>query len=387
METMVSYLFKSIIISCILTCYYWFVLRNKKFHQYNRFYLLSAITISIVAPFLHFGWFSIQQPANEFAGKILSVINPDELSGQNFYFTGSGILTGAIIFISTFLVMTLLARIAWVYYQKRKHPNIRMDGFNLIETELKQAPFSFLNNLFWKKSIFMGDENGNKIFRHELTHIREKHTYDKLFSQVASCIFWMNPFYWIIQKELNVIHEFIADEKSIPAGDVVAFAQMLLQSHNEGRYLDPMHTFFQSPIKRRLIMITTSKRTTYSYIRRVLVLPITMLAFAMFSFTVSKAQSNSSSKQETANQKQQDERASMKNKTKTKDNKVEGKNKLKDEKMAKEATQREAEAKEASQKEASQKEASQKEASQKEANQKEAAEKEANLKKEKDKKK
>ncbi len=165
-----------------------------------------------------------------------------------------------------------------------------MQGIDLIQTNLKQAPFSFLNNLFWKQSIAINEANGQKIFKHELTHIKEKHTYDNLFFHAVACVFWMNPFYWIMQRELNMIHEFIADERSVDEGDVRSFAEMLLQSYNEGRYLDPSHSFFHSPIKRRLIMITKSGHTPYSYARRILALPVITLIVALFSVTISKAQ-------------------------------------------------------------------------------------------------
>ncbi len=138
----------------------------------------------------------------------------------------------------------------------------------------------------------MHDDNGAKIFAHELAHINERHSYDNLCAQVICCIFWMNPFYWLIQKELDVVHEFIADSKSIYEGDAESFAEMLLGSHNDGRYLGPSHSFFNSSIKRRLIMITTSKNTRYSYLRRLFALPVAVAVLVMFSFSISHAQND-----------------------------------------------------------------------------------------------
>ena len=45
------YILKSVIIAGILFLYYWLILRDKKFHYYNRFYLLGALTLSIIIPF------------------------------------------------------------------------------------------------------------------------------------------------------------------------------------------------------------------------------------------------------------------------------------------------------------------------------------------------
>ncbi len=44
-ETLLFYLLQLVIASGILYGYYHFFLRNKKFHQYNRYYLLAATVI------------------------------------------------------------------------------------------------------------------------------------------------------------------------------------------------------------------------------------------------------------------------------------------------------------------------------------------------------
>ena len=53
MKTLLFYLLQVIVASGILYGYYHLALRNKRFHQYNRFYLLAALVISILVPFLN----------------------------------------------------------------------------------------------------------------------------------------------------------------------------------------------------------------------------------------------------------------------------------------------------------------------------------------------
>lgn len=292
MNQYLLFFLKCIISSGILFAYYRLALRNKAFHQYNRFYLLATLVISVTLPFFNFRLFSLQQKMFDnltaFSSKTISTqTNPLHTS-----FNVLNILLAVLISISLIMLLMLLKKITWIYQLKYSHTVIKMHGFDLIETNVKQAPFSFLNNLFWPSNISMHEKNGKKIFKHEITHIKEKHTYDKLFSQLVLCFFWINPFYWLIQKELNVIHEFIADARSIQQGDTQSFAEMLLQSHNEGRYLNPSHSFFNSSIKRRIIMLTTSKKTQYSYLRRVCALPIVLLVTILLSFTIVNAQTD-----------------------------------------------------------------------------------------------
>jgi TonB-dependent SusC/RagA subfamily outer membrane receptor len=94
----------------------------------------------------------------------------------------------------------------------------------------------------------------------------------------------MNPFNWIIQKELQNIHEFIADRDAVGTGEVDAFAKMLLKTYYGNHFLNPSHSFYYSSIKRRIIMLTTSNIPKYAYLRKVAVLP--MLAFIMALFSI-----------------------------------------------------------------------------------------------------
>jgi membrane protein insertase Oxa1/YidC/SpoIIIJ len=53
---------KMIACSVILYGYYWMFLRNKRFHHYNRFYLLAATALSIVIPFIKIPVFLNPEP-------------------------------------------------------------------------------------------------------------------------------------------------------------------------------------------------------------------------------------------------------------------------------------------------------------------------------------
>lgn len=291
MELLISYIIKSIISSGILYLYYQVALKNKKFHSYNRFYLLLSIVVSLTVPLINFKWLYIEESGNHVVGNIVTTINSPVVNETTNNMNSVSILLGISGLVSLLLLLFLLSRIMWIYTIKKKNVNKKMLGFTLIETRVKQAPFSFLNNLFWKEGVSATDDNGSKIFKHELTHIIEKHSYDKLFTQLVFCIFWINPFYWLIQKELYTIHEFIADANAVEDGDTESFARMLLHSHNEGLYLSPSHQFFNSSIKRRLIMISTSNKTQYSYARRIFALPIILFVLGLLTINV-KAQTD-----------------------------------------------------------------------------------------------
>ena len=289
-QIVITYILKTILISGIFLAYYWIALRDKKFHYYNRFYLLTASIMSLVIPLLKFDRFIVEKPviysSNEIVQFILPISNVNK--SIQYDWIDYSLVIGGIVAITLFSI--LLLNVIKIQLLKRKSEVTQMDGFDFINTNDDNAPFSFLNNLFWKQSISLQEEGGQQIFKHEITHIQQKHTWDRIYSQIITSIFWMNPFNWIIQKELVTIHEFIADESAVGDSNVEAFAKMLLQTHYGNHFLNPTHQFFYSSIKRRLTMLTKSTNTKYSYLRRVMVLPILISTVCLVSIKVNASE-------------------------------------------------------------------------------------------------
>jgi TonB-dependent SusC/RagA subfamily outer membrane receptor len=285
-QIILLYLLKTILVSSIFISYYWLVLRNKKFHYYNRFYLLSASVMSLIVPLLNFDWFSIEEPVLYGSSEVLQFVLPKSTAASTIDFGWMDFVLVGSFLITMILVIILCVQIFKIQLLKKKSEVTPMDGFDFINTKEENAPFSFFNNLFWKETISLQDEGGQQIFKHEITHIQQKHTWDRIYCQIVASIFWMNPINWIIQKELITIHEFIADEEAVVNADVAHFAKMLLQTHYGNHFLNPTHQFFYSSIKRRIIMLTTSKHIKYSYARRLMVLPILVIAVGLVSIKV-----------------------------------------------------------------------------------------------------
>lgn len=169
-----------------------------------------------------------------------------------------------------------------------KNPVKKWNDINFVFTNAKGTPFSFFKYIFWNDQININSTVGDQILKHELAHVYEKHSIDKLFLSLAVIVNWYNPFLWLIRKELNMIHEFIADEKAINNGDTSAFAAMLLETAYPAHSSMLINSFFHSPIKRRLLMITSSKKTSFTYLRRIVILPLLAFTCLLFAFTFKK---------------------------------------------------------------------------------------------------
>lgn len=282
-QPILLYVLKSVFISGILLGYYRIALRNKNFNYYNRFYLLLSMACSMVIPLFNFNWYSIEKKDLPVPNETFNFITTPITNTNATSFSWQDVVLYAAFSISLLLLILFVINIARVYQLKRQSAIVKMDGVDFVYTNLDDAPFSFLNNLFWKKSISLDDDYGKKIFKHELTHIHQKHTLDIIFCQVVNAIFWMNPFNWLIQKELKAIHEFIADKEAVGNNNVEEFVRLLLQSYYGKHFLNPTHSFYYSSIKRRLFMLTTKSKTTCSYARKLLALPVILVVVGALS--------------------------------------------------------------------------------------------------------
>ncbi|MEO6721464.1 MAG: N-acetylmuramoyl-L-alanine amidase [Ferruginibacter sp.] len=284
------YLLKVIICSGILFGYYWLALRNKIFHQYNRFYLLASIVLSLLLPLITINIWHNAGADKPQAIKILQVVTSsseylDEIvitARHNSFTTEQAILLvyGLItfIFLATFTAGLIKIRQLFIRHQHNFFQNILF-----INTTAKGTPFSFLKYIFWNDNIDLDSATGKQIFKHEVAHVRQKHSYDKLFLNVVLIFSWINPFFWLIRKELNMIHEFIADKIAVEDSNTESFAAMILQAAYPQHRFQLSNPFFYSPIKRRLMMLSKNRNLKVGYIGRLLALPLAVFIFAAFT--------------------------------------------------------------------------------------------------------
>lgn len=288
MNEALAYILKSVCYSGILLVYYWLFLRNKRLHVFNRWYLLSATVLSLVLPLMHFNLPGLHLPHNVSAYQLLDVVQgkgEEELIVQKAVsiLTWQNTLKVLYLMLVGFMAVMLSLQLLWLHKLKRRGVQSLQNGYLLVITDSSKAPFSFFNLLFWNSSMDMGTEEGKRILQHELLHIRQWHTLDKLLLQSVLMFFWFNPFYWLLQKELSLVHEFIADEGAIENRDTELFARMLLQEYCGKMYPDIVLPFFSST-KRRLFMLTQSNKPRFATMRRLMVLPLLGATVFLFSF-------------------------------------------------------------------------------------------------------
>ncbi|MDY3547299.1 M56 family metallopeptidase [Riemerella anatipestifer] len=272
MESLMTYIIKSLACSGILYAYYFIFLKDKTFHHYNRFYLMFTLFVSVLLPLFKVEYFTIEVNPKVFMlmseFKSYTPKYEQESYAILFYFLGIIVAFGSVMFLFRLLLgMRRLSKL------KNKYEKINFQGINFYKTDLEEAPFSYFKSLFWKNSIAIDTDLGCQILKHEMVHIEQGHSWDKFIVSLFQSVFWFNPIFYLIKKELSLIHEYLADSQSIQKGDTQSFAKMILEHHFSGRIFPATNPFLSSNLKKRIIMLKKSK-TKFAYIRKVLALPL-----------------------------------------------------------------------------------------------------------------
>src|SRR5882724_9650968 len=255
--TPLSYLIKVFVCSGILLGYYWLFLRNKKFHHYNRFYLLGTLLLSVLLPFINIPVFD--QPDNQLSHAVYrtaDVITVNALAAKaagphrydlfGWFLSAKNDLYLLYTGVIALILFTLIRTFLYIRRISRKYPYEVINNLKFYNTSEPGTPFSFFRSIFWNRELTLESENGQQIFRHELFHVQQRHTVDSVLAEIVTACFWYNPLFHIIKKELKAIHEFLADQYAASGSDRYAYAELLVQQTIRSGRLSISNYFFQN---------------------------------------------------------------------------------------------------------------------------------------------
>lgn len=290
---MVIYLIKSTLCLTLFLTFYHLVLEREKMHRFNRFYLLSAVFVSFLAPLYTIYVKVIQEPITVFT----------QLPDENITFTQEVVATETPInywnyaiyfsvFISAILLVRFLKNLYAIYKkvsiaEKFKHQNATIV---LVADEI--LPHTFWNYIFINKATYESKEVEQELFTHELTHVAQKHTFDVLFVELLKVVFWFNPIFYFLKKSVQLNHEFLADTKVVSQHKNVQKYQHLLINtsawSNEYALSSNLHYLVT---KKRIIMMTKQTSKAVIVLKKVAVLPLVIGAFFLFAERVEAQES------------------------------------------------------------------------------------------------
>ncbi|PWJ57650.1 TonB family protein [Dyadobacter jejuensis] len=169
---------------------------------------------------------------------------------------------------------------------------IELDQGNLILLNHSHiGSFSFLNSIVINQNDYV--HHFEPILRHETVHLQQRHSLDILLVEALRIVFWFNPILLLYKRELQIVHEFLADKD---AQNRQHYAHFLLSYVAGQRVTGLTNTFFQSSqIKTRITMLykkPTSAWMLSSYV-------VVMLGLGSVALTVAGCQQTSDQKEAT----------------------------------------------------------------------------------------
>ena len=171
---------------------------------------------------------------------------------------------------------------------RRRSKLTNAEDYTLAEHEDIKTPFSFI------RTIFMGfnyeSQERRQILTHEASHVRHRHSYERLFMSALRSIFWFNPFFWMAEKDLEEVQEWEADKDVLDEGWNLKTYRTTIFKQLFGYNPDITCGLNHSLTKQRFIMMTQSHRGKGAWLRLAATLPVIAATFFAFGCGTKQAE-------------------------------------------------------------------------------------------------
>jgi bla regulator protein BlaR1 len=264
-----AYLLKVSVVITIFYGIYKLFLQRDTFFESNRWFLLIGLLASLLMPFIVIPIYI------DYAPSFYNITVSEDVSIQNIekpfhildfvpFIYGLGV-----VFFSGRFLMQLLSLLKVIH----KNKGLKKDGFIFIETQNSTSPFSFFKWIVYNPTTFSQTELQH-IIEHEKTHAKQLHSVDILISQLFCVLLWFNPFIWFYNKDLKQNLEFIADKRTINQNHCKkSYQYTLLKTSMPSHQMSLSNHFYNSLIKKRIVMLHKSKSKKINQLKYALVFP------------------------------------------------------------------------------------------------------------------
>lgn len=286
METSIlPYFLKVNLALAILYICYRLLFRNDTFFRLRRGVLLSVYLIAFLYPLLDISiWLSTRESVTEIVNyystilPLKTVVAADDtpLSTEADWLTIAEsymlliYLTGI-----TLLFLRCIIELFTVIRLRLRSPKQLINGTTIYVLPSQEEPYSFFG---W---IFASPESHTppaleEILVHEKTHVRQLHSIDVVLGEIVCILCWINPFAWLLKKEISSNHEYLADEEVMLAGYNKKEYQYHLigLEHPDMAIAKLYNNFSVLPLKRRITMLNKKRTGRVGKVKYLTLLPL-----------------------------------------------------------------------------------------------------------------
>ena len=214
-------LFNRMLLSIVLLGIWWacyrLALRQERSFAYNRVFLVLGPLLAAGLPLLPLAWPMGWNPLVLVLPNAAVVLLPTVRVGAPgpagidwLFWLRMTYLAGAV-----FMLARLAHGLGQLWRNARALPRSPRPGYTLVETHGRLPISSFGPLVFWDETLPLTPAEARQVLGHELAHVRQGHTYDRLLLELLRAVLWFNPFVHLCGRALGLTHEFLADEAAL----------------------------------------------------------------------------------------------------------------------------------------------------------------------------
>lgn len=303
MAVLIDYIWQSTFCLLFFFGVYFVFLRNEKAFTVTRFYILITPVLALLFPLMSipvsFDKPGISLEQTEFYRALSEQEAPDNFVvtfGLPEVIVQSSKLPllweiRDYIFLAYFSVIILLSfrlflnfvqlRMIWEKGWYQTIYNLKENYF-FIPTFGLTPVFSYFNKLFWDDTQPLKKDEKEQIIKHEIEHIRQGHSWDVLYYQILSILFWFNPVIHLMRAELIDVHEYLADENVLrKTTNKENYAKLIVKMAFTGIDLPIGNYFIRSTTLKRIMMMKNPKKI--NWLKTMMVFPLSLMLLALVS--------------------------------------------------------------------------------------------------------
>ncbi len=224
MISLLDYLIKFHLAIALLYLVYRLFIHGNGNLVFKRVFLSGSLVFAFILTFIEFKWSeSIRMIdtgySNDFAylerlGNIRFLPTSDAI-GSIYQLKSISILFYIYLIICFLIMLFALFQVSKLIKTIKSNKKIKYGKLHFIINEKYISPFSFFNFIFTdsEKAIEKTPE-----YIHELAHVRQLHSLDRLLVEFMVPMLWINPFIYLFKKSLIEVHEHLADSEVIRNG-------------------------------------------------------------------------------------------------------------------------------------------------------------------------
>ncbi len=289
MKETLTYLFELTVCSGVFFAVYVALFERRTPFRWCRFYLLATVGLSLVIPLLRIpvwpGPTLTMTPyvPVDFADMPVALV--EEEAPTDWWVVAFRMIYG----VGMLVVAIPTLRQLWTIRRIRRGAQLlRTDEYTLVRTPERIDACSFFRTIY----IWQGtpDEELPVILLHEASHVRHRHSVERIVMETMKALLWWNPFVWLAAGRLNEVEEFEADGDVLRSGCSVRFYMQLILKQLLGYSPDITNGLRNSRTKKRFIMMTTNNSHRHVLLRLAGAAPALIGLLCAFSFTTRAAE-------------------------------------------------------------------------------------------------